>query len=55
MRYQLRLRVEISQLGEHGEYLGGTNNLQVTEDIQFEASNFLEVAHTLAENIKKST
>ena len=60
MRYQLRLRVEITQVGEHGEYMGQAGNLQVTEDVNFEAASFLQVAHTLgqfhelAESIKKA-
>ena len=48
--YQLRLRVEIMQVGEHGEYLSGPmGNLQVTEDLQFTASSFLEIAHKLGQ------
>jgi len=57
-KYQLRMRIEIQQVGEHGEYLGQAGNLQVTEDILFDASSFLEIAsvlgefHELAEKIK---
>jgi len=49
MKYNLRINVSITQVGEYGEYLSTAGNLQVCEDIQFSAGNFLEVAHTLGQ------
>ena len=47
MNYQLRMRIEIVQVDEHGSWTGQMGNLQVSEDIQFKAKSFLEVAHVL--------
>ena len=49
MKYQLSLRIEIRQIGEHGEYMGSAGNLSVSEDIVFNAGSFLEIAHVLGE------
>ena len=49
MKYQLRIQIEIQRVGEHGEYLGQAGNLQVTEDILFDATSFLEIASVLGE------
>lgn len=49
MNYQLSMRIEIRQIGEHGEYMGSAGNLNVSEDIQFQAGSFLEIARILGE------
>ena len=49
MNYQLRMRIEIQQIGEHGEYIGQMGGLQVSEDVQFKAESFLEIAHVLGQ------
>jgi len=58
-RYVLRLRVEIMQVDDHGMSMGlAGGNLQVTEDVQFGAASFLEIAgvlgrfHELSQEIK---
>jgi len=43
------MRIEIRQIGEHGEYMGSAGNLNVSEDIQFQAGSFLEIARILGE------
>lgn len=49
MRYRLRLNISIDQVGEHGGlYSPANGTLQVTEDIEFMAGNFLEIASVLA-------
>jgi len=49
VNYQLRMRIEIVQVDEHGAWTGQMGNLQVSEDIQFKAGSFLEIAHLLGQ------
>lgn len=48
-KYQLRMNISITQVDERGSYMAAANNLQVTEDIYFEADSFTAVAHILGQ------
>jgi len=61
-KYRLRMNISIMQVDEHGQYMGQLGgNLQVSEDIDFEAANFLEIAavlgrfHEVSQEIKQVT
>lgn len=57
-RFQLDVRVEIREVGEHGEWRGG-NQLSVNQTMTLGMLNFLQVAavlgqfHELGERVKK--
>jgi len=49
VKYQLRMNISIRAVDDHGGYYGGSDQLQVTDDINFEAASFLEIAHVLGQ------